>query len=888
MIKTVHVVPHTHWDREWFFTTSRAQVYLLKDLKDIIDNLQNNTGFNCFILDGQASLIADYLKLRPQDFDKVKNLVQKKKLIIGPWYTQTDQYLPSGENIVRNLLYGMNICDNLGGYMNVGYVPDSFGQESSMPQIYKEFGINNAMLWRGFPDYDAKHSEFIWQGEDGSKVNVYRMACGYFIGGLIDETKLDRIMHEEPFLSVIKQATTNQILFPQGSDMAPARSNLPRLIKKLNKANKDFKFRISSIEEYIDAVNKQKPKLSLLKGEYNIGKNMRVHKTNYSSRSDLKKINTLLQDYLTNILEPTLTLGEQYDIEYPKETVDDIWEKIFENSAHDSMANSVSDNVNEDIYLRYKQAKDIATSLVELTLRQIATRIKAPKDKPITLTVFNTLPLARNGVITKKVYSPSKTFKLEDMDGKKIPFIVRKIHDVSEEIKGATIQLNPGHHIYNPEKVYEITIAFEVNGIPSMGYKEFYLIPEKEKVERLVDSGSKFISNDNYNIEINLDGSLKITDKKNGIVYDHQAILEDNGDDGDSYNYSPAKKDWIIYSTNQKHSVQIKKSSLLEQIIINYNFIVPKNLNDRANRIANSILPVKVIVTLFKDSKVIRFKVSVDNAESMDHRLCINFATNIVAKCSTDDIQFGAIHRPFVLKKAVKDWKKNPNDWQEVPISINTMQTFTSLSDKRRTFAIIPNGVREYEDVGDNHSTIRLTLFRTYGRLGKPDLLYRPGRASGDATVATPDAELRKKLVFDFGIYISNQNFEKANVAQIAKSFKTPLQVLEYSEFLNGRLTFPFNIVKRDLPQSDSLFETDNHLVLSTVKKAEKRSGYIVRFYNGSFESINDCIRFKKTPVKVELVDLKENPISKLDASNKEVNLKEIGHAKIISVYFEF
>ncbi|MCT7761364.1 MAG: alpha-mannosidase, partial [Lactobacillus crispatus] len=134
MVKTVHVVPHTHWDREWFFTTSRAQIYLLKDLKDVINNLENNVGFNHFILDGQASLIADYLKWRPQDLKKVQNLVKNKKLIIGPWYTQTDQFLPSGENIVRNLLYGMKICSKLGGYMNIGYVPDSFGQESSKPQ----------------------------------------------------------------------------------------------------------------------------------------------------------------------------------------------------------------------------------------------------------------------------------------------------------------------------------------------------------------------------------------------------------------------------------------------------------------------------------------------------------------------------------------------------------------------------------------------------------------------------------------------------------------------------------------------------------------------------------------------------------------------------------
>ena len=81
--KTVHVFPHTHWDREWYFTTSRSKVYLLKDLHDVIDNLENNTGYDRFILDGQASLVEDYLKWRPQDCPRIKQLVADNKLIIG-------------------------------------------------------------------------------------------------------------------------------------------------------------------------------------------------------------------------------------------------------------------------------------------------------------------------------------------------------------------------------------------------------------------------------------------------------------------------------------------------------------------------------------------------------------------------------------------------------------------------------------------------------------------------------------------------------------------------------------------------------------------------------------------------------------------------------------
>ena len=38
--RKVHVIPHTHWDREWYFTTSRSKVYLMKDFKDVLDTLE--------------------------------------------------------------------------------------------------------------------------------------------------------------------------------------------------------------------------------------------------------------------------------------------------------------------------------------------------------------------------------------------------------------------------------------------------------------------------------------------------------------------------------------------------------------------------------------------------------------------------------------------------------------------------------------------------------------------------------------------------------------------------------------------------------------------------------------------------------------------------------
>ena len=888
MVKKVFVVPHTHWDREWFFTSDQAKVYLLKDLKDVLDHLEASGQYGSFLLDGQSSLIEDYLNWRPQERKRVEKLVKEKKLILGPWYTQTDQYLASGESIINNLRIGMKQSDELGGHMNIAYVPDSFGQESSMPQIYQQLGINDAVLYRGFSLDDTKQSEFTWQGEDGSEISVFRMACGYFIGGVVDETKLAQLMTEEPFKTVVDQASTDNVLFPNGSDMAPLRFDLPEFIERLNQANKGkFTFEVASLEDYIAAVKEAKPELRLITGEQDCGKDMRVHKSISSSRADLKALNTKLQNYLANVVEPVLALGSYFGLPYPTKALEDLWKKMAKNAAHDSMGNCVSDRVNADIKARYQKVEDIATALVEVTLRQISTGVKND-GHPITLTVFNTLPVERGGVVSKRIYSPSRNFKIQDYNGQNIPFEITAVKDVTELITSSTIQLDPGQAIYLPEKVYQLDVNMQLASIPAFGYKQLSLVSEQDQEIDLPtrQTGTK-IENEFYQISVNVDGSLDILDKLNNHLYQKQAILEENGDDGDSYNYSPAKQDLVSYSTAQPHRSQCIQNALSSKLIIDYDFSVPSDLAARAKGLTDVKMPTQMIVTLDRASKLIKFELNVDNRLPKSHRLCIDFDSEVVTNTSIADIQFGTIKRPLTKKQALRDWHQNQGAWQEKPISINTVQSFVAMSDDERGLALIPQGVREYECIGEDNATIRLTVFRTYGMLGKRDLLYRPGRASGDETVPTPEAELNQHLSFELAMTTMQTGYDQAALASEVKAFETPLQVYQYAEFLNGRLTFPFNPVKRTADPELSLFKTDDKLVISTVEQTEEGTGYQMRLYNPLFRPVGDKITFNKQPQVVQLVDLLGNKIADLQVDNRTVVLPEIDHAKFMTVYFE-
>ena len=900
MKRKVHVVPHSHWDREWYFTTSRSKVYLMKDLKDVLDTLESNPDFKYFMVDAQGSLLDDYIKWMPQDKDRITKLVKEKKLVIGPWYTQTDQLVISGESIVRNMYYGMKRCETFGGYMNVGYVPDSFGQSGNMPQIYKEFGIDDTLFWRGVSDDMVNHTDYNWRGDDGSVVFTTQIPFGYYIGGNIpeDPKQSEEFWQKECFEKAGGRSATKHIYFPNGFDQAPIRTNLPEIIKERNEKDPENEYVISCIEDYIKDVKSENPELEEVSGELVIAKHMRIHKSIFSSRSDLKVMNTQIQNYVTNVMEPLLTLSYNLGNDYPHEAVGEIWKLLFENAAHDSIGSCISDTANEDVYVRYKQARDIAVNLVELHSRLIATSVK--NDAEMTFTLINTLPQKRNDTVVVKTYIPGGNFAILDEKGNKVDYTVIESRDLTDYVLSQTIKLDPSRKFYVPSQVLEATIAIKTSDVPAFGYVQYTLDTKGNSAKNLEKKNT--LENEFYTINVEEDGSLTITDKENNVTYKNQGVLVENGDDGDSFNYSPPRKDLEVFSNKSECSVEVSGSDIYDQAVIKFNMVVPKDLEERAEGKVSVNLPITMTVALRKDSKVIDFNVHVDN-KGLSHRLCVLFDSQIVSSFNYADEQFGSIKRPNYYEKEMKlymasaenktekktgvqelaNWANDQSTWQEPPISIEPTQSYVSLTDGKQGIAVIPQGVREYE-VLDDHM-IRLTLFRTYGFMGKENLIYRPGRASGERIIETPAAQLLKEMDFAFGFTTYASDINEANVDTLAKAYNTNIEVYTYAEFLNGRLIFSQREIEGTKESRYSLFETENKLVVSAMKKAEDNDGYIIRLFNGkNHENISDTIKFNFDVKEAYYTNLREEKTEDIKVENNTINVKELSHCKFVTI----
>lgn len=182
-LRTVLAIVHTHWDREWYHPAIRFQARMVALVDAVLATPAATSA--PFLLDGQAIVLEDYLGLRPEQTGRIRDALASGELEAGPWYVLADNLIPSGEAIVRNLAAGRRALQRLGASAPpVAYCPDTFGHPAAMPSIARGFGLDVAVVWRGFGGAAHPRTDtFRWRAPDGECVIAYHLPPdGYEFG----------------------------------------------------------------------------------------------------------------------------------------------------------------------------------------------------------------------------------------------------------------------------------------------------------------------------------------------------------------------------------------------------------------------------------------------------------------------------------------------------------------------------------------------------------------------------------------------------------------------------------------------------------------------------------------------------------------------------------
>lgn len=893
MADTYFLCSHTHWDREWYGEFQQFRMRLVKMVDAMLELLDANPDYRCFNFDGQTIVIEDYLDVRPENRDRLAKYIAEGRIVIGPWHILPDEFLVSGESTVRNLQFGARVASQFGRISNVGYLPDTFGHFSQMPQLLAQWGIDVAILWRGISGDEYKN-ELVWQAPDGTSVLLARLPEGFgywnaalFVGSLpkdLREKMFAAGYHSEDILAgdhgadaliaacqhLKSNATANVHLLLNGIDHSVANPNIPDIIARANSRLTDGEIVHGSLDQFATALMQavDKSNLQIKTGElrdtiWRKSGGGYILNGVLSSRIYLKQQNNECCTLLENWIEPFATFHTQLGAPHETNFIRKAWDWVLKNHPHDSIGGCSVDKVHRQMETRFGWARDICDNLLEFTFSGILEHVKLPElsEGEYAFAVFNPHQHTRSDWLQLEIEIPwpvDKFLKLSDVQG----VVITDSNGVEQpcnllEYDAKRFVNRPTIKTFDP--VFRrpwFKISMWASDIPACGYKIFKLKPIFRQIRfaATLSPEPNVLENNRLRAQINPNGTIELTDKLNGLSYSNLLYFEDGGDNGAGYAYSPPKCD-KVYTTLASNAeiVLIENSPARAAYKITHTLMLPTELGaDKQSRAQTRIpLVIESIVALGVDSQRLDIETTLVNSVK-DHRLRVCFPTYPNAEVSSADAQFDVIDHPVFIEQPSREI------WLEDQPMQFAQKTFASVSDGKKGLTVASQGLPEYEVSPDTARAIEITLLRAVSHLSNDWKNTRLGLAG--PIIPTPDAQM-----------IGRQLSYRYSIIPHAGSWENSPAQLEAMAFNCGLRAYPvvYNSSDAALPAEHSFMQLGgSNIVLSAIKRSEDGTAVVVRFWNsGANESVANLILDRK-PKSVYLSNIKEDRLEQLPAAN--------------------
>ena len=820
--RQVGIVPHTHWDREWYAPFQCYRVQLVHLVDDLLDLLEADASFTRFLLDGQTAVVDDYLAVRPEAEARLRALATCGRLQVGPWMILMDEFMVSGETIVRNLQHGLARAGALGADLStlVGYLPDMFGHIAQMPQLLRLARLEHAVVWRGVPSA-IEQTGFWWRAPDGSTVRAEYLYGSYSNGRDIPRDPAQLVARARGYDAELGPAALADggMLLMNGSDHLLPQPWLGDVVAAANEQQDDYRFAVTSLGEYVRT--QPTDGLSTWDGELRSGARANVLMGVASNRVDVHQLAARAERSLERCAEPLSALILS-PATYPTALLDEGWRQLILNSAHDSSCACSADDVVEAVRVRYQEARHVGEALTREAMRALATTVDVPPSSTI---VVNSTARDRSGVVSVPLPGTGPVHLVALDDGTPCPTQVvhttttdegistvvvgQKIRWVLEmmrgpELAGARItrvehrtlvdgteeftfhDAAPGEPDVDLEATKEALLALGEAGatisvrqrrapvqevlvatgaVPGFGWRGYRAVEGDGPVTALRAAGHE-LENEHVQVVVDPDDGT-VTMTVDGITVGGLNRYVDGGDGGDTYNYSPPTHDIIVETPESVTITATESGPVRARLVVTATYSLPTHAigDERACQSrADERAPVDIVTTfdLRTGERFLRVHVEVDH-RVRDHRLRAHFPLPAPVTGSDADCAYAVVHRGLTAEGG-------PHEFG-LPTFVS--RRFVDGSDGNVGLALVHDGLLEYEVVGDG-TELALTLLRATGYLSRSEPVLRPNPAGPLDRLEGP--QLQRQLALDYAVVLHHHDVFAADLVATADDVLLPFE----------------------------------------------------------------------------------------------------------------
>ena len=773
MSREVIVVPHTHWDREWYEPFQTFRLRLVDLLDDLLPRLDADPAYRHFLLDGQMAVVDDYLAVRPEAEPVLRRLAASGRLSMGPWYILMDEFLVSGETMIRDLQMGLERAAAFGGAMPVGYLPDMFGHIAQMPQLLQQFGFDHAVVWRGVPEA-MQTSAFWWESPDGSTVRTQYLPEGYSNGASLPDDAKELVGMLRRFETTYGPLAgggpdAGPLLWMNGTDHQMPRPWLGRVVAEANDIQDDYELRVASLADYLTAAAAHQhhlgQEIDRVTGELRSGARANLLMGVASNRTDVRQSSIIAERSLERLAEPLSALWLTAD-RWPAALLAEAWMQIVLNSAHDSVCACSVDEVADAVLHRYAEARQIGDGLTNRAVAALAGAVGG--DRPLVVNASSrsrdglvelTLPgegpipgtqllrqFAGERVIDGLTRSEATSIVLGAIDGwddivdgsvevdADGVTVVRLARDPARRhgkwngpVRGPLLALAtddpdaPARFVFTRPAGRRVLVR--IDEVPGFGWRRLAEIDNARPASApppVVVVDGLVLDNGLVQVAIDpTDGTFAI-DGHPGF-----GQLVDDGDEGDTYNYCPPADDIVVGRPVAVTAEVIEHGPLRAQIRIHATYQWPERVVDH-QRVGQRDVVVATTIEVQAGERLVRVSHQIDNS-CRDHRLRAWFPLPEPATKSHAECAFAVVTRGI-------EAEGGPN---EPALPTYPSRRFVQAGG----LTVVHEGLAEYELVAIRSgaaTSLALTLLRCNGMLSQGPMTSRPLPAGPMVAVEGP------------------------------------------------------------------------------------------------------------------------------------------------------
>ncbi|GMK42221.1 glycosyl hydrolase [Paenibacillus sp. CCS19] len=768
----IHVVSHTHWDREWYMPYEAHHVKLIETMDTLLETFERDSEFRSFYLDGQTIVLEDYLQVYPERRELLERLVQEGKLSAGPWYILQDEFLTSSEANIRNLQIGHRDAAGFGPVSKLGYFPDSFGNMGQAAQILQQAGIDTAVFGRGVKatgfnnqvddsaSLESPYSELYWESPDGSRVLGILFANWYNNGMEIPVDREEAKRYWDHRIAMAqKYASTPHLLLMNGCDHQPVQTDLSEALRVARELYPDYEFVHSNFEDYVASVQASLPdRLSVTRGE------LRGQRTDgwftlantASARVYIKQLNAHNQTLLEKVAEPLAAVASLLGKPYPHALLNYAWKTLMQNHPHDSICGCSVDEVYHEMKTRFAKSTEVARSLSEESAKFIAAQadtsaFAAYGESAEPFIVLNTSGYEGKNVVTVEVEWSKRYFNQSEDPIAVAREVADRTHasgylvnDKGERIDHTLIDLGirfgydlPKDKFRAPYYARALRLTFETDQLPAIGFRAYAWVPERNDQTTQdtaavlaavtgnvsLVTGDWTMENDKIRITIVGDGSFELFDKLNGEAYAGLGVYENVGDIGNEYIFMQPHGDQAITTKGLPAAIRlIEDTPYRAAFEITHVVAIPDGADSRLAGEVATMVPFMKRQAGRSDRMVpltIKTTISLDRSGRG-----VRIRTDIDNQSKDHRLRAlvpagvkSAVHYADSIFEVAERQTVPAPEWQN-PSNCQHMQAFVDVHNEQRGLVVAGKGLNEYEVLQDAAGTIALTLLRSVGELG--------------------------------------------------------------------------------------------------------------------------------------------------------------------------